>query len=49
MNWRRHLTKREAQELRRFDKELAYFMERMALLRGMRKRIQNRAYARGRK
>lgn len=47
MNWRRYLTRKEKSELARCDKELLYFAERMATIRGMRKRIQNRAYARG--
>ncbi len=49
MNWRRYLTRKEAAELARCDRELRYFAERMATIRGMRKRIQNRAYARGKK
>lgn len=49
MNWKRYLTRQEKVELARCDKELAYFAERMATIRGMRKRIQNRAYVRGKK
>lgn len=49
MSWRRYLTRKEKCELMRCDRELAYFAERMATIRSMRKRIQNRAYARGKK
>ena len=49
MNWRRYLTRQEKVEITRCDRELRYFAERMATIRGMRKRIQNRAYVRGKK
>lgn len=48
-NWRRHLTRNEKRELARCDRELRYFSERMATIRGMRKRIQQRAYVRGKR
>jgi len=49
VNWRRYLTRQEKVEITRCDRELRYFAERMATIRGMRKRIQNRAYVRGKK
>lgn len=49
MNWRKYLTRKEVAELARCERELRYFSERLATVRGMRKKIQNRAYVRGRR
>lgn len=49
MNWRKYLTRLEARELARCDKELAFHAGHMAAIRRKRKLIQNRAYARGKK
>ena len=49
MNWRRYLTPQEKVVLAKFERELLLLAERMTTIRVVRKRIQNRAYVRGKK
>lgn len=49
MNWRRYLKSTERSQLNRWERQLVGLTEQIRAIRVLRRLLQNRAYARGKK